>query len=155
MSFAEEIQTLPSESEAGLQTLYPWLNENALATLPECVSYDVETRAVDQYLVNFCKLGIPGSYMDCLPVLYHTAPVNSALWHAVRTMAFARLKNAWNGQQGVPFSIAARRSYGYFLCAIRESIEHTESMMTNETLAALLLMDSFEVRLLRHARRYR
>ncbi|KAK5174246.1 uncharacterized protein LTR77_001326 [Saxophila tyrrhenica] len=139
-------QSSPGETDTNLdwKSLYPWLNARTLANLPEPLKRDPECRAVERFFINWVLAGggaSPG-HMDFLPVLYHSSPAESTLWHAVRAIAFADLKAAfWNGATS---SVRARRSYGAALRGIRASIANGEELANDSTFASLLLIDSFE-----------
>lgn len=54
--------------------------------------------------------------MANLPVLYNSAPKDSALGHAVRTVAFADVRHMY--ELGVSYNSRARQSYGTALSRI-------------------------------------
>lgn len=81
--------------------------------------------------------------MANLPVLYHGASQDSALEHAVRTVAFADVRHTH--EQGVSFNSRARQAYGTALSRIREITGLESELASDEAFAALLLIDSFEV----------
>jgi hypothetical protein len=126
----------------------PWLNAHALVGLPGPLRRDVETRAVDRFFVNWILYPGPGGtshgHLHNLPVLYQDAQPGSVLWHAVRAVAFADMRHFCDGE--VSFSVKARRSYGAALAGIRANVANDQELTTDHLLAALLLVDSFEVR---------
>jgi hypothetical protein len=83
--------------------------------------------------------------MHILPMLYYASRQDSLLWHAVRAMAFADTSPARSGG-GLPFNLKARRSYGLTLARLREVVEKKVELNEDHVFAALLLLDSFEVR---------
>lgn len=142
-------QRSPERSDVDLdwKSLYPWLNTRALADVPEPLRRDLESRAVDRFFVNWTlHSGSSAGHMDFLPALYHGSAADSTLWHAVRALAFADLKAPLS--ENVPYPVRARRSYGAALRGIRNSIANGEELATDGIFASLLLIDSFEVRLL-------
>lgn len=136
----------PERSKDSLQVLYPWLNERALAMVPEPLKRSVESRAIERFFISWIlypgRNGTPG-HMANLPVLYYSAPADSALAHAVRTVAFADVRHCY--EQGVSFNSLARRSYGAALSRIREITELESELASDQAFAAVLLIDSFEV----------
>lgn len=125
-----------------------WLSHHAKLDLPEPLKRDKETRAVDRFFVNWIlhpgRDGISPGHLVHLPVLYYQSNSDCILWNAVRAMAFADIKND-RSTEGVPFHIKARNSYGVALSQIREAVQSEHKLSDDRTLAALLLIDSFEV----------
>lgn len=66
--------------------------------MPEPLKRDVQSRAVERFFINWIlhpgRNGTPG-HMANLPVLYDSAPPESALAHAVRTVAFADVRHTY------------------------------------------------------------
>ena len=114
---------------------------------PICSRAGIDLRLHGHFVKTWANLYqsllAPG-HMHHLPSLFYLAPIDSILWHAVRAMAFADVKNARNGE-GVPFHIKARASYGMALTRVREAAQDEENLATDDALTALLLLDSFEV----------
>lgn len=81
-----------------------------------------------------------------LPALYSSAAPDSVLWLAVRAIAFADMRNE-SVQNGIPFYIKARQSYGAALSGIRTIIQDQRAVANDNALAAILLIDGFEVRI--------
>ena len=129
---------------------YPWLNQRALATLPEPLKRDLETRAVERFFVEWTLrpkddgTSPDAGFMQFLPMLYYDAPRESVLWYTVRAMAFADMGHIRNGED-VPFNVKAQRDYGTALLRMRVAVEDRRELGSDRTLAALLLIDSFEV----------
>jgi hypothetical protein len=82
-------------------------------------------------------------YMHDLPMLFYTAQPDSVLWHAVRALAFAGLRNQITGT--TPFYIKARQQYGAALNSIRKVIDDQNDLADDRILSAMLLIDNFEV----------
>ena len=91
-----------------LQALYYWLNSASLSRLSAPLRRDVETRAIERFFLDWTLTpsndGRSPGYMYDLPALCSTAQPGTVLWHAVRAIAFAGLKNYDNGA----FSAKAR-----------------------------------------------
>lgn len=79
--------------------------------------------------------------MPELPALYTTAQPGSILWNAGRAMAFADLKD-FNGGS---FAVKARQSYGAALTRMRLIANDSKKLTQDGILAALLLIDKFEL----------
>jgi hypothetical protein len=131
----------------GLQHQYSWLNNIGLAEVPEPLKRDLETRAVERFFINWTLYpgndGVSPGHMQNLHTLYLSAPPESVLWLAVRALAFADMRNSRAGN--VPFSIKARRNYGAALTRMREIANNEQELVDDRVLAALLLIDNFEV----------
>ena len=131
---------------AGLRQRFPWLNDVALAGVPEPLKNDLETRAVERFFVNWTLYpsndGVSPGHMHNLPVLYASSPSDSVLWLAVRAMAFADIRCYTQ----TAFSTRARESYGAALTRMREIAGNEQRLADDRILAALLLIDNFEVR---------
>jgi len=133
--------------DAGLQLQYPWLNDRTLAEVPEPLKGDVEASAVDRFFVNWTLYpgndGVSPGHMHNLYPLYLSAPPGSVLWLAVRAVACADMRHKSVGDTS--FHIKARQYYGAALSRLRE-IAHGEQRLANDqVLAAILLIDNFEV----------
>ena len=129
------------------QQLYPWLNDRALAEVPQPLKRDLCGRAVDRFFINWtlhpCNDEVSPGHMQDLSTLYLSAPPESVLWLTVRAMAFADMRDHRDGD--LPFSTKALQNYGAALNRLR-TITHDEQRLTDDrVLAALLLIDSFEV----------
>jgi hypothetical protein len=152
----EAQQQIPGPSSAiqdlDLSEDFPWLNQRALAEVPRPLARDLETRAVERFFVNWTLYpnndGVSLGYMQDLPLLYYGAPQKSVLWYAVRALAFADLKDALAGD--TPFYIKARRNYGSALGCMRETALNRQELAHDRVLAAILLIDNFEVLIYRH-----
>ena len=149
MSLWKEQAQPRDEVDPDIKHQLPWLNAHALAELPGPLKRDVKARAVDRFFVNWIlypgPTGTSHGHLHNLPVLYQDAQPGSVLWHAVRAVAFADMRHIWDG--GVYFSTEARRSYGAALTGIRAHAANENELTTDQVLAALLLVDSFEVRI--------
>ncbi|KAK3683173.1 hypothetical protein LTR37_020486 [Vermiconidia calcicola] len=132
---------LPTE---GSRKLYYWLNDTALAEVPGPLKRDTETRAVERFFLDWTlnptNDGVAPGYMHDLPLLYASAAPGSVLWHAVRAVAFADLKDYDRGS----FSSKARQNYGGALTRMRSIAEDSQRLAEDRILAALLLIDNFE-----------
>jgi hypothetical protein len=142
--------------EAALARQFAWLNEQALATVPEPLRRDLDQRAVDRFFVNwtlyprndgFSASG--GGYMPDLYSLHERIKPSSVLWLAVRAVAFADMArtnvSVYPGGGAESFQTKARRHYGAALAKLRQDISDPEKMRCDCVLAALLLIDNFEV----------
>ena len=147
MSLLEEQAQAVDRANPDTKYQLPWLNTHALAGLPGPLKRDVEARAVDRFFINWIlypgPAGTSHGHLQNLPLLYQDAPSGSVLWHAVRAVAFADVRHVWDGD--VSFSVKARRSYGAALAGIRANAANDHEITTDHVLAALLLVDSFEV----------
>ena len=134
-----------------LQSEFPWLNRQAVAALPEPLKRDLETRAVERFFINWILqprgngINPDVGFMQFLPLLYEGAPPHSLLPRMIQAMAFADMGRMRNGD-GVPFNIKAQRSYGLALNQVLELTHNQRELAIDRTLAALLLIDTFEVR---------
>ena len=129
-----------------LRSQYSWLNEQAVAELPEPLKRDIETRAVERFFVDWTVYPSEGSpgHMHHLPMLYENALPDSLLRLAVRAVAFADMKHA-RDQDNVPFDIRAQRSYGAALARMREVTDNKQELTDDRVLAALLAIDYYEL----------
>ena len=84
----------------------------------------------------------PG-HMHELPKLYFSAPPESILWHALRAMAFADMRHHYAGD--IPFTTKGLRHYGSALQRLQNIVDDGHMMADDRVLAAMLLIDSFEV----------
>lgn len=133
-------------SDEDLQKLYYWLSESAMAVdLPQPIRRDVETRAVERFFLDWTLSpsndGLSPGYLYNLPALYASAQPGSVLWHAVRAVAFADFRAYDNGS----FGLKARQSYGAALTRMRILTEDNKKLVHDRILAALLLIDIFEL----------
>lgn len=131
--------------EEDVQRRYYWLNDTALAQVPEPLKRDLETRAIERFFLDWTlhptNKGLTPGYMHDLPALFASTSSGSVLWTAVRAVAFAGLK----GYNGGSFSRRARQSYGAALTRMRSIANDNRRLAEDHTLAALLLIDSFEL----------
>lgn len=136
-----------------LQQQYSWLNDYALATVPEPLKRDVETRAVERFFVNWTLHpsnhgGLPGElillsrreilhlvimliiiykgYMHELPILFLSVQQDSVLWLAVRAVAFAGIRNESAGN--VSFHTKSRQHYGAALNRMRTVLNDQQNL---------------------------
>ncbi len=126
---------------------YSWPNEKLLSDIPRTLERDLEARAVDRFFVNW-TLYPPNEeastgYMHDLPMLYLSAPPKSVLWQAVRAVAFSDMKQATAGEKS--FSFMAQRHYGAALSLVRAAAHDEQELANDQVLAAILLIDNFEV----------
>lgn len=85
----------------------------------------------------------PG-HLHELHALYSKAPTESVLWFAVRAIAFADMRDSLVGRD-IPFYVKARQSYGEALNHIREIAHDEQKLAGDQVLAAIILIDNFEV----------
>jgi hypothetical protein len=90
-----------------------------------------------------CDSQLSIGHMHNLPALYLSAEPHTALWHAVRALAFADLKS--DHAQSVPAHVRARQNYGAALGKIRSLMEENRGLDNDSVLCAILLIDDFEV----------
>ena len=118
-----------------------------LAEVPGPLKKDLETRAVERFFVNWTLYpendGTSPGHMHNLHSLYSTVLPGSVLWLAVRAVAFADMRLPDVGE--IPFHIKARESYGAALVRLRDVVTEQKEFVDNRVLAALLLIDNFEV----------
>lgn len=153
-----------------LQQQYSWLSDHALATVPEPLKRDVETRAVERFFVNWMLHpsnhgGFPGKlimlgrretpgllillitiyvgYMHELPMLFLSVQQDSVIWLAVRAVAFADIRNESSGN--VPFHTKSRQHYGAALNRMRTVLNDQQNLGDDKILFSMLLIDNFEV----------
>lgn len=84
--------------------------------------------------------------MHDLPVHFYGAQPDSLLWLAVQAMAFADMRNERAGN--VSFSIKAQSQYGLALNRMRAIVDEKGDLANDSVLAAMILIDNFEVLLL-------
>ena len=126
---------------------HPWINEGTLIEVQEPLQRDLETLAVDQFFMNWTLYpsndGLSPGYLHELYRLYLSAPPESVLWLAVRATAFADMRSSPVGD--MPFHIKARQTYGLALSRMREITRDEQKVADDRVLAAILLIDNFEV----------
>lgn len=132
------------------QEQLPWLNHDALYEVPEPLKRDLPSRAVDRFFVNWIlypgNSGLFPGHLHVVPGLYHTAASDSVLHCAVRALAFADMPKESRDDVS-SYRTKAQRSYGLALSRMRELASNEESIVDDHVLAALLLIDNFEVSL--------
>ena len=147
-NWEQQTQASTNVPDSDLQFQYSWLNERSIADVPGPLKKDLETRAVDRFFVNWTLYPLNDEastgYMHDLPMLYLSAPPKSILWQAVRAVAFADMKHASAGESN--FYIMARQHYGATLSRIRAAALEEQELANDYVLAAILLIDNFEVR---------
>lgn len=143
---SSERRTMPTDNF--LQRKLPWLNPSAVSEVPEPLKRDLQARAVDRFFVNWvlypANSGLFPGHLHVLPPLYHTASSDSILHCAVRAVAFADMPKGSRDETS-SFHAKAHRSYGSALARMRELASDEESLVDDHVLAALLLIDNFEV----------
>ena len=148
MSLLQDETLATDDVDLDIKHQLPWLNARTLAQLPEPLKRDVEARAVDRFFVNWIlypgPAGTSHGHLHNLPILYQDTKPGSVLWHAVRAVAFADMRHLRHGD--ILFSTKARLSYGAALAGIRMNAANDRELATDHVLAALLLVDGFEVR---------
>jgi len=130
-----------------LQRHFPWLNAVGLAEVSGPLKRDLETRAVERFFVNWTLYpendGTSPGHMHNLHSLYSTVLPGSVLWLAVRAVAVADMRRPDGGE--IPFHIKARQYYGAALVRLRDVLNEQKEVVDDHVLAALLLIDNFEV----------
>ncbi|KAH8899986.1 hypothetical protein GQ53DRAFT_676167 [Thozetella sp. PMI_491] len=129
-----------------LQPQSSWYNQRAIAEVPAPLRRDVETRAVERFFVNWTlhpSNHASAGHMHDLPSLFQGAQPDSALYLAVRAVAFADMKN--ESAEGVPFYIKARQQYGATLNRVRAMVNNRDDLGSDQVLSAMLLIDNFEL----------
>lgn len=133
-------------SDSDRKEVFPWLNATALAELPQPLKRDVETRAVERLFIDWtmnpCNHGASPGHLYRLPWFYDEASETSILRLAVRTLAFAGIKN-YQTETG-SLHLKARQSYGDALSSLREIANDSARWTQDQTLASLILLDDFE-----------
>lgn len=76
-------------------------------------------------------------------MLAANAQPESALWLAIRAVAFADMRD--DGQGDTQSSLQAGRYYGAALARMRSLVDDEQEMTHDRTLAAMLLLDNYEV----------
>ena len=147
-SWEQQMQVSTDIPSPDLQLQYSWLNKSSLGNVSEPLKRDLESRAVDRFFVNWTLYplndGASTGYMHDLPMLYLSATPGSVLWQAVRAIAFADMKHAGAGES--TFHVMARQHYGLTLSRIRAAAHEEQELVNDHVLAAILLIDNFEVR---------
>lgn len=147
LGWGQQTQAFTDARNPHLQLQYLWLNERSLSDVKGPLKRDPETRAVDRFFVNWTlyplNKGASTGYMHDLPALYFSAPPKSALWQAVRAVAFADMNRANTGRND--FQTMARQCYGATLSRIRAAAQEEQELANDHVLAAILLIDNFEV----------
>lgn len=127
----------------------PWLSRDAQNEVPEPLKRDLRSRAVERFFVNWVLYptysGQSPGHLHVIPGLYQSAASNSALCCAVRAIAFADMPKGSRDQVS-SFHAQAQRSYGDALARMRDLASDETSLVDDHVLAALLLIDNFEVR---------
>ena len=125
-----------------LQAQFPWLNERALAVLPARIKQDVETRAIELFFANWIVYPneLSPGYMHHLPLLYEKTAPGSVLHLSLRALAFADVSSA-----GREYALKGFKSYAAAIARLRVIVQAPANVEDDETLAALLLIDAFEV----------
>ena len=116
--------------------------------MPGPLKRDLRSRAVDHFFVNWIlypanNFLFPG-HLHVLPELYRTASSDSILPCAVCAVAFADMPKG-SRDEGSSFHAKAQRSYGSALARMRGLASDETSIVDDHVLAALLLIDNFEV----------
>ena len=143
-----QVQASTQTHAFDFKEIYPWLEQRYLTQIPRNLSQDLESRAVDRFFNAWtlfpCNKGLSPGHMHELPMLYFSAPSESILWHALRAIAFAALKYQYAGD--TPFTTKALRHYGSALRHLQDIVDDEPMLADDRILAAMLLIDSFEVR---------
>jgi hypothetical protein len=130
------------------QQQLPWLNQDAASQVPEPLKRDLQSRAVDRFFVNWIlypgNSGLFPGHLHVIPGLYHAATSDSVLHYAVRALAFADMPKE-SRDQASSYRTKAQKSYGLALTRMRELASDESSIVDDHVLAALLLIDNFEV----------
>ena len=118
-----------------------------LANVAGPLDKDFGARAVDRFFINWTVYpdndGVSPGHMHHIHALYVHAPPVSILWLAVRALAYADLK--YETVSGTPFNIKAREYYGAALHQLRVYASEQQRLVNDQVLAAVLLIDNFEV----------
>ena len=153
-ALGQSIESAPSIQGHGLpgenfwQQQLPWLNRNAVSQMPEPLKRDLQSRAVDRFFVNWIlypgNSGLFPGHLHIIPALYHAAASDSVLHCAVRALAFADMPKD-SRDQASSYHTKAQNCYGLALTRMRELASDESSIVDDHVLAALLLIDNFEV----------
>ena len=151
-AFSYDVRPSQSPSEQpldpSLRLQYSWLSRKMLANVAGPLDKDFGARAVDRFFINWTVYpdndGVSPGHMHHIHALYVHAPPVSILWLAVRALAYADLK--YETVSGTPFNIKAREYYGAALHQLRVYANEQQRLVNDQVLAAVLLIDNFEVR---------
>lgn len=103
---------------------------------------------MDRFFVNWVlyptNSGLFPGHLRVLPELYRTVSSDYLLHCAVQAVAFADMPRGSRDQDS-SFHAKAQRSYGLALARMRELASDDRSIVDDQVLAALLLIDNFEV----------
>ncbi|KAF2102463.1 hypothetical protein NA57DRAFT_63397 [Rhizodiscina lignyota] len=136
-----------NEVDEFLRQQYSWLNERAYTQVSEPLKRDLEARAVERFFINWTlhpsNHGVSPGHMHDLPMLFLGAPPDSILWHAVRAVAFADMRNESSGDS--PFYVKSRLHYGAALNRTRMILHDQQDLSNDRVLSAILLIDNFEL----------
>lgn len=125
----------------------PWISDYLLAETLPCPLDDLESRAVDHFCTNWTLYSrnnrLASGSLPQLPMLYLSSPPQSILWHAVRALAFADMKDPSDGE--VIFTTKALNHYGAALNSLQHLVDDGQLSFDDRILTAMLLIDAFEV----------
>lgn len=128
---------------------YFWLNEQAIATIPEPLPRDQNARVVERFFIDWTAIsredGISSGRELDLPISYSSTEQKSILWLAVDTMALAHVGRLQSRRLSEPRGALSR--YGEALSALYEMAYDDVAFASNDAIIAILLLDTFKVRL--------
>lgn len=118
----------------------PWLKREAVAKIPRSITGNLDARVVDYYfsrwIIQPCNHRLSPGHLQDLPVLYEQSLPGTALRLSIEACGYGEFR----GQQ-----LKARSKYGAALGRIRELIFDINQSTRDSVLAALLIIDNFEV----------
>lgn len=100
-----------------------------------------------KWVLNPCNHDICPGYFHFLPDLLAAQPQDSVLRTAVEAAAFAAIAD--NDRQAV-FILRSQRKYGASLLRLRDAMADPSAVIDDGTVAAILVIDTFEVRMTSH-----
>lgn len=130
---------------SALRSHFSWLNERALAGLPAHIKRDPTILAVERFFAKWIAYpdDVSPGYMHSLPLLHEMSAPNSVLHLSVLAVAFADLRFVESGSREYEFR--GLRSYGSAITRLRVIVQEPNDFKDDQTLAAILLLDIFEV----------
>lgn len=118
----------------------PWLNSDAHKRIPNTVTGDLDTRAVEHFFTNWvmwpCSHGITPGHLSDMPAMYEQSLPGTSMRLAIEALAYA----------DIPYHHGkARAKYGHALNRVRAIIGDPEKSRLDALLTSLIVIDNFEV----------
>lgn len=116
-----------------------WLKTNV--EVPRNLRKDLDTRVVDTFFKSWimhpCNHDITPGHLQDLPAIYHRSLPGTSSRLAIEALAYADVPG---------YEVKARSRYGAALARVRDDISDEEKAKRDAVLAALLIIDNYEVR---------